>query len=55
MTPIGRRMRKSSENYIFHDAKKDIGILMDYCNMLADKVNELNAEVQDLRKQLKEE
>lgn len=55
MTPIGRRMRKSSDNYIFHDAKKDIGILMDYCNMLADKINELNEEVHVLRMQLKEE
>ena len=45
-------MRKTGTAYIFHNTKEDVRIIADYCNMLADKINELNAEVQELKSQL---
>lgn len=50
---IKDRMRKTGTVYIFHNTKEDVRIIADYCNMLADKINELNAEVQELKSQLK--
>ena len=54
MKPIKEKMRKSGTEYIFHNTKEDVRILAKYCNMLADKINELNLEVQELREQLKD-
>ena len=53
MKPIKERMRKTNTEYIFHNTKEDVRTLAKYCNMLADKINELNKEVQELKEQLK--
>lgn len=52
MKPIKNRFRKTGESFIFHDTRQDVQRLADYCNMLADKINELNLEVQELRKRM---
>lgn len=53
MKPITQKIRKTNNCYLFHDAKGDIATLTSYCNMLADKVNELNEELQETKKELK--
>ena len=53
MKPIKEKIRKTSIQNIFHDTKGDIKMLVNYCNMLADKINELNNEVKELRKNYK--
>ena len=54
MKSIKERMRKSGTQYMFYNAKEDVRIISEYCNMLADKINELNLEVQELRKKVEE-
>ena len=54
MKPIKERIGKTGSCYLVYDAKEDIRILSNYCNMLADKINELNEEVQGLRKKVTE-
>lgn len=54
MKPIKERMRKSGTQYMIYNAKEDVRIISEYCNMLADKINELNLEVQELRKKVEE-
>ena len=54
MKPIKEKMRQTGTEYIFHNTREDVRTLAKYCNMLTDKINELNAEVQELKKQLKE-
>ncbi len=54
MKPIKEKMRKTGTEYIFHNTREDVRTLAKYCNMLADKINELNCEVQELKKQIKE-
>lgn len=52
MKPIKERFRTTGQAFLFHDTKEDCKRLANYCNMLADKVNELNLEVQELRQKL---
>lgn len=52
MKPIIKRIKRTDHYNIMHDSKKDVAVLMDYCNMLADRINELNAELQELRKEI---
>lgn len=54
MKPIKDRMRKTGSQYVFHNTREDMRTVANYCNMLADKINELNKEVRELREQLKE-
>ena len=54
MNPIIERFRTTGQSFLFHDTKEDCKRLANYCNMLADKINELNLEVQELKKKLKE-
>lgn len=54
MKPIKKRIRTTGDNYIFHDTRGDILTLMEYCNMLADKFNELNSELQGVKQELVE-
>lgn len=54
MRPIREKIRITGDNYIFHDTKGDVRTLMEYCNMLADKINELNDELQTTKAMLKE-
>ena len=54
MKPIKLKLRKTGENYIFHNTREEARRFADYCNMLADKINELNLEVQELRKKVQE-
>lgn len=51
MKPIREKIRTTGDSYIFHDTRGDIRTLMKYCNMLADKVNELNEELQVTKKE----
>ena len=53
MKPITQKMRKTNNCNLFHDTKEDVATLMQYCNMLADKVNELNEELQETKEELK--
>lgn len=52
MKPIIERFRTTGQAFLFHDTKEDCKRLANYCNMLADKVNELNLEVRELRQKL---
>lgn len=54
MQPIKKRLKKTDNINLFHDSKTDIATLMEYCNMLADKINELNEELEKTKKELKE-
>lgn len=53
MQPIKKRMKRTDNWNLFHDTKTDVATLMEYCNMLADKVNELNEELQETKEELK--
>ena len=53
MKPIKEKIRGTGNLYIFHDSREDVKTLSKYCNMLADKINELNKEVQELREKVK--
>lgn len=53
MKPIKDKMRSKGVSRFGYNALDDVRTLIEYCNMLADKVNELNNEVQELRKQEK--
>lgn len=54
MKPITLKIKKTDNYNFLHDSKQDVTTLMRYCNMLADKVNELNEELQDVKKELEE-
>ena len=54
MEKIKKRLRNPGNYNLFHDTKSDIATLMEYCNMLADKINELNEELQLTKKGLEE-
>lgn len=55
MEAINKKIRKSAGGeYSLGGAdlfRKDIDTIAKYCNMLADKINELNEEVDSLKKQ----
>lgn len=38
---ITKKIKESKDNGIFHDSRRDINTLAEYCNMLAEKINEL--------------
>lgn len=50
MKPITKKLQHIDQYNLVHDTKKDVATLMKYCNMLADKINELNDELQELKK-----
>ena len=52
MKPITQKIRKTNNYNLLHDTKQDVATLMQYCNMLADKVNELNEELQETKQEL---
>lgn len=52
MEPITQKIRKTNSCHLFHDTKRDVETLTIYCNMLADKINELNEELQETKKEL---
>lgn len=52
MNPITQKMRKTNSCNLLHDSKHDVATLMQYCNMLADKINELNTELQETKNEL---
>lgn len=52
MKPITQKMRKTNSCNLLHDSKQDVATLMQYCNMLADKINELNIELQETKDEL---
>lgn len=53
MKPITQKMKKTNSYNLLHDSKQDVATLMQYCNMLADKINELNTELQETKDELK--
>ena len=53
MKPIVQRIKKTYNYNLFHDTKGDIATLTEYCNMLADKINELNEELQKTKEEFK--
>lgn len=52
MQPITQKIRKTGDLYLFHNTKEDVATMAKYCNMLADKVNELNEELQETKREL---
>ena len=52
MKSITQKIRKTNNCNLFHDTKEDVATLMQYCNMLADKINELNEELQETKEEL---
>lgn len=48
MNPITKKIKKSDNPGLVHDSRADIAALAEYCNMLAEKINELNKEVEIL-------
>ena len=52
MKPITQKLRNTNNCNILHDTRLDVATLMQYCNMLADKVNELNEELQKTKEEL---
>ena len=52
MRPILERFKTTGQTFLFNDTKEDCKRLANYCNMLAEKINELNLEVQELRKKI---
>ena len=43
MKPFNKRMRSNGQINLFH-TRKDLNILIDFCNQLAEKVDELVTE-----------
>lgn len=39
------KVRKTEDNYLFHNSKADARILMEVCNLLIEKVNEIIQEL----------
>ena len=52
MQPITQKIRKTGSLYLFHNTKEDVATMAKYCNMLADKINELNTELQETKDEL---
>lgn len=52
MKPINEFLRKTNQEYLFHDYKTDIATLIKYCNMLAEKINEVIGENEKLKKEI---
>lgn len=48
MKPIKEKLRPNGNTSVFH-AREDIKVLMEYCNMLADNINQLNKELEEVR------
>lgn len=49
-------LRRTSETGLFHDSRKDARLLMDFCNKMSDKIdelieanNKLESEIQNLK------
>lgn len=51
MRPIREKLRPSGNTSVFH-AREDIKVLMEYCNMLADYINQLNNELEETKREL---
>lgn len=51
MKKIYKRLRPNGETNLFH-TREDIKQLMDYCNFLADKINELIDENDRLKQKI---
>ena len=51
MRPIREKLRPSGNTSVFH-AREDIKVLMEYCNMLADRINQLNDELEKAKREL---
>ena len=52
MQKIAQKIRKTGSSYLIHNTKEDMVTVIKYCNMLADKVNELNEELQETQREL---
>lgn len=48
MKPIREKLRPNGNTSILH-TREDIKVLMQYCNMLADNINQLNKELEEMR------
>lgn len=53
MKPITKKLRPTGNYNLLHDSKADVATLMEYCNMLTDKINELNEELKQTKKNWK--
>lgn len=51
MKKINKRLRPNGETNLFH-TREDVKQLMDYCNFLADKINELIDENDRLKQKI---
>lgn len=51
MRPIREKLRPSGNTSVFH-TREDIKVLMEYCNMLADHINQLNNELEETKREL---
>ena len=51
MKPIREKLRPSGNTSVFH-AHEDIKVLMEYCNMLAGYINQLNNELEETKREL---
>ena len=52
MKAITQKLRNTNNYSLLYDSRQDVATLMKYCNMLADKINELNTELQETKKEL---
>lgn len=52
MKPITEFLRKTNQDYLFYDYKTDVATLIKYCNMLAEKINEVISENEKLKKEI---
>lgn len=51
MRPIREKLRSNGNTSVFH-TREDIKVLMEYCNMLADYINQLNNELEETKREL---
>ena len=51
MKPIREKLRSNGNTSVFH-AREDIKVLTKYCNMLADRFNQLNDELEEAKREL---
>ena len=51
MKPIREKLRPNGNTSVFH-TREDIKVLMEYCNMLADRINQLNQELEETKCEL---
>lgn len=52
MNPLTRRIRSNGVTAIFHDSRAETKVLADFCNELADKLEEATKEINRLSEEI---